>query len=190
MSEEKIVADGQHRFVDGSKKQVIADNTFYSHEKHLRVVQYFKNELKNNLRFTNVCQMREWLASEAYKLQMANKLIPNHNLDVKTILVVNSKLESPGENKVSFYEVVELLDVCNVRLRKLENEVVEHSNYFSAIPSVGMYANDEIIERKVISNSVKISDGMLAVRLPFELFMIAEYIPVKVYKPTSYGIQA
>ncbi len=190
MSEEKIVQEGNHRFVAGSKKTIVGDNTFYSHEELMRVVQYAKDKLANNIKFTNIIVMREWLASEAYKLEMANKLIPNHNLDVKTVLVVNSKLDTPGENVVSFYEVTELVDVNKVRLRKLEKEVIEHSNYFSTIPSIGLYENDETIERKVVANSVKISDGELAVRLPFELYMVKEAFPIKVYKPTSYGIKA
>lgn len=190
MSKSLYIVEGLHRFLSGSQKVVVQDNTFYSHEDELRVIHYRQSELVGNYNFKNVCQLREWMAAEAYKIEMGNKLIPNHNLDVKSVLVLNSNLDSPSGNKVTFYEVIELVDVNTVRLRELRQEVFKHSNYFSAIPSVGVYAADTVIERKVIANSVKIDDKKLAICLPFELYMVGDVLPIKVYKPCSFGFIA
>lgn len=190
MSEPMYESDGPRRFLAGSKKTVIAGNYFYSHEQELRVIRYHNEKLVNNLAFDNVHLLREWMAAEVYKLEMGNKLIPNHNLDLKSILVLNTNLDSPSGNKVAFYEVTELVDVCTVRLRELRQEVFVRGNYSTAIPSVGLYASDVIIERKVIANSVKIAEKQIAMRLPFELYMVGGVLPIKVYKPSSFGIKA
>ena len=190
MENPKFITEGKHAFIAGSKKQVLGSHSFFSSETYMRVIHYDGDKLLNNFAFKTLAEMREWLAAEIYKLEMGNKLIPNHNLDPKSILVVNSNLNSPSGNKVRFYEVVELIDVCNVRLREVAHEVFIHGNYNTAIPSIGIYVDEKILERKVIANSVKIEENMLAMRLPFELAMVGGILPIKVYKPTSFGMKA
>lgn len=189
MSEE-IETDGKHKFLKNSKKTVVGLDTFYVHENLMRVIRYHQDQLTSNLAFKSIHSMNEWIAGETYKLEMVNQVIPNHNLTEKTILVVNSNLKSPGKNTVKFYEVVKLLNVNSVRLREVAQDQFQHGNYISAIPSIGVYVSEETIERKVISNSVEIAAGELAIRLKFDLVMIAEVLPLKIYQPTLFGISA
>lgn len=188
--EAKLITEGHHRFLEGSTKTQVQAHTFYAHEKELRVIRYENNTLIGNHLFHEIAVMRDWLAAEIYKVEMTNKLIPNHNFDVKTILVLNSNLNDRAGNKVRFFEVVELVDVCNVRLREVKQEVFLHANFCTAIPRVGLYEDEKIVQHKVVANSIKMGEGQLAVALQYELVMIAGVIPLKVYKPISFGIKA
>lgn len=178
---------GKHKYLKGSQKSVVGEHTFYQHDEKLVALQYKGDTLVDNLKFPSLVQMREWVASETYKLEMGSKMIPNHSLSKGTVLVAHTNPKDPKTNQVRFYQVVELLDVCNVRLRELDRAEEQFENHIKAIPRSGSFVSDVMIDRKVISNSVKFDDNVLGVRLAFEQVLIAGVLPLKIYAPQPYG---
>lgn len=182
-----IETSGKHKFLKGSKKTEVAEHTFYQHDEQMRVLVYKGDKMVNNLQFESLVQMREWLSAEVYKLEMGSKLIPNHSLSKGTVLVAHTNAADPKTNQVHFYQVVELVDACNVQLRELNRVEIEFENHVKAIPKVGDFASEEVIESKVICNSVKLPSGILAVRLAFEQLSVANVLSLKIYTPQPYG---
>lgn len=178
---------GKHKFLSGSQKTSVGEHTFYQHDEQLQALKYKGDNLVSNLKFHSLVQMREWVAAEIYKLEMGSKVIPNHSLSKGMILVVHTNPKNPKTNQVRFYQVTELLDVCNVCLRELDRVVEKFENHVKAIPKLGSFLSEEVLEHKVISNSIKFEDGSLAVRLTFDQIMIAGVLPLKIYTPQPYG---
>lgn len=71
-------------------------------------------------------------------------------------------------------------------LRELDRVVEKFENHVKAILN-WVVLSEEVLEHKVISNSIKLEDGSLAVRLTFDQIMIAGVLPLKIYTPQPYG---
>lgn len=182
------VTCGYHRFIKGSELTEVNGYSIYAHRESMRILVYKSRELKHNYVF-KTDNLFDSFFNKIIKEARNDKFTTDHKLIYGTILVKHSNLASVADNTVSYYQITEILDINRVKFRKIDQEVVRHKDgYMTSIPLTGVFIGDEI-EQRVVSDSIKLDDGNIAIPLEFTTLEINKVCVLKIYKPQSYGLK-
>lgn len=181
-----------HTFLAGSRKVEAGDYTFYVHDEECRIIAYKGvKDLYLNEGFDSPKHMETHLQEHLKKIEALKekaKPAPNHDLTVGTVLVSNTNINDKSNNMVEFYQVTEVIDIANIKVRLLEQDVYEEGNFKICIPRVGDMVG-EPIQKMVLANSIDIGVNRIAIKLPYKEVELIPGLKLKIYEKQQFGLK-